>query len=379
MLPSQLHFSNFLTTQHINQVKSSYGFQNGVPIEKFIMDFEAFFHIKDYIPNSIVKGGMSVPFHLPDNTARRLSVDIDIVTSMSEDQVKEAMQKVHGRLDGAVIIGENYKPHAPRKNLNLLTYHPKFESCLGGQGEVKVEITYGFTESIPVKEVTNSIDLFACNIDFPFKTYNIGSLIGDKITTLGFNTIGIGEDRADERPKQIYDVATLTKHVTRKEDFEDLVDGFHKISQYEMSVFENDFTNTKIIDDVLESMDGLLTNSSGYHLADDYSPRHETFRAQLLRQNRYLKADHLTDILIVKYLVRKIKELSEGSLTRQNFAQECFTDILEFKRIMGLTGDSKRAEHNKIKAKHSINGSNHMPIIKSLTAEQSFLYDKIIS
>lgn len=379
MLPNQLHFSNFLTTQHINQVKSNYGFQNSAPIEKFIMDFEAFFHIKDYIPNSIVKGGMSVPFHLPDNTARRLSVDIDIVTSMSEDQVKEAMQKVREKLDGAITIGENYKPHAPRKNLNLLTYHPKFGSCLGGQGEVKVEITYDFTEPIQVKDVVEPIDLFACNIDFPFKTYNIGSLIGDKITTLGFNTIGIGDDRADERPKQIYDVATLTKHTTSEEDFEDVVDGFQKISQYEMSVFENDFTIANIIDDILGSMNGLLSNSGGYHLADDYSPRHETFRAQLLRQNRYLKADHLTDILIVKYLVRKIKDISENNLTKQNFAQDCFTDIQEFKRITALSGDAKRTEHNKIKAKYSTSESSHMQIVKSLTAEQSFLYDKIIT
>ena len=355
---------------------STYGFQKGAPIEKFIMDFEAFFHIKDYIPNSIVKGGMSVPFHLPDNTARRLSVDIDIVTSMPEDTVKEAMEKVRGNLNGVMIVGENHKPKNPKKNLNLLTYYPKFDSCLGGQGEIKVEITYDFTESIPVREITEPIDLFACNIDFPFSTYKIGSLIGDKITTLGFSTIGIGEDRADEIPKQIYDVATLTKYTTKREDFEDVIDGFQKMVRYENSVFGNQFTEGQIIDDILISMDSLLVKNKGY-LVDRYTDRHENFRSQLLRQNRYLKADHVTDILIVKYLVRKIKEISNNALTKQSFATDCFTDMQEFNRIQSLSGNDKKIEHNKIKAKYST--SEEIQLIKILTPEQSFLYDKIIS
>jgi len=355
---------------------STYGFQKGVPIEKFIMDFEAFFHIKDHIPDSIVKGGMSVPFHLPDNTARRLSVDIDIVTSMSKDNVKEVMEKVRGDLNGVMVIGENHQPRNPKKNLNLLTYYPKFDSCLGGQGEIKIEITYDFTESIPVRKVTEPIDLFACKIDFPFNTYTIGSLIGDKITTLGYSTIGIGEDRADEIPKQIYDVATLTKYITKKEDFVDLIEGFQKMVHYENSVFDNQFTEMQIIDDVQTSMDNLIVKNKGY-LADRYADRHENFRSQLLRENRYLKTEHVTDIFVVKYLVKKIKEMLNDTLTKQAFVSECFADVQEFNQIKSLIGDNKRSEHNKIKTKHSTGDQIHM--IKILTAEQSFLYDKIIS
>ena len=378
MLASELHFSNFLTLEHINQVKTDFGFQNAIPIEKFIMDFETFFHIQEYIPDSIVKGGMSVPFHLPDNTARRLSVDIDIVTSMSKDQVIEVIGKVSNKLKEAIRISENYKPNKPKKDLKLLTYFPKFDSCLGDEGEIKVDITYDFTESIPVRKITRPIDLFACGIDFPFNTYKIGSLIGDKITTLGFSTIGIDTGRADEWPKQIYDVATLTKYTTSKEDFVDVADSFQVVSEYERTVFANEFTDDNIMNDILSSMTGLLENNNGYHLAGHYVDRHETFRNQLLIQNRYLKQEHATDILIVKYLVKKIKDLSNSMLTKENFAKDCFTDIQEFNRIKSLDGTGKRTEHNKIKAKHSTE-EEHIKLIKAITVEQSFLYDKIIS
>ena len=51
-------------------------------------------HIQQVLPDCVVKGGMAVPFHLQDNKLRRLSVDIDIVTGSSKEDVINAMRKV---------------------------------------------------------------------------------------------------------------------------------------------------------------------------------------------------------------------------------------------------------------------------------------------
>ena len=58
------------------------------------MDFEMLTHIQQVLPDCVVKGGMAVPFHLQDNKLRRLSVDIDIVTGSSKEDVINAMRKV---------------------------------------------------------------------------------------------------------------------------------------------------------------------------------------------------------------------------------------------------------------------------------------------
>ena len=83
--------------------------------EQFIMNFEALIHIKEKIPDYMVKGGMAVPFHVKDKKLRRLSVDIDIVTSHTREQVVSAMKEVRDKLSGKITIPENHKPERERE------------------------------------------------------------------------------------------------------------------------------------------------------------------------------------------------------------------------------------------------------------------------
>lgn len=89
-----LILKKYLTMENINQIKDDFNFTNNIMFEKFIMDFEGFYHILQEIPDCVIKGGMAVPFHLTDHTIRRLSVDIDMVTKLNKTDVEYAMKKV---------------------------------------------------------------------------------------------------------------------------------------------------------------------------------------------------------------------------------------------------------------------------------------------
>lgn len=52
-------------------------------------------------------------------------------------------------------------------------------------------------------------ELFALETGKEFNVLAFENLFGDKLTTLGPNTIGISDERSDEQVKQIYDVITL--------------------------------------------------------------------------------------------------------------------------------------------------------------------------
>ena len=53
--------------------------------------------------------------------------------------------------------------------------------------------------------------IFALETELAYQLLPLDDLIGDKLTTLGPNTIGIPMERADEQIKQIYDISWLLK------------------------------------------------------------------------------------------------------------------------------------------------------------------------
>lgn len=201
----------------LDEIKKNNGFRDALPLEQFIMDFEVLTHIQKVIPDCVVKGGMAVPFHLQDNRLRRLSVDIDIVTAKSRDDVISAMKIVSRELKGVVDIGE---PHIPQetsnKKLPLLTYFCGYKSSINTKAELKIEIFYGNKMNIQSKKIKDKIEIIGVPINFLLSVYDHSSLIGDKLTTLPFNTIGINPERGLDVPKQIYDIATLLKSTLNK-------------------------------------------------------------------------------------------------------------------------------------------------------------------
>lgn len=372
------HFSKYIDSTHIATVKNQKGFQDGLTIEKFIMDFEMLYHIQQKLSNCIVKGGMAVPFHISDHAIRRLSTDIDIMTSMSKSEVISVIQELGIEVKNLITIPDPYTPNEPKKILNLLNYYPEYASCLGGNQKIQIDITYDFNEKILTKEINGHVDLDILRIDYNMEIYEIGSLIGDKITTLGFNTIGIDSDRHGDIPKQIYDIGTLAKIVNNQTVFENIVETYETVSNYENSFTSGTkFTEQQIIDDTLDSLNSLLITKNGYSLNAAHKGRYTTFYYQLLGKNtKYDLNDHISDILLIILLVKNLKNvIVSKNMSKQEFAKVCYNAIQQLNQILSKSASDAHKIHTTITKKYET--TPQVKLIKTLLPEQAFLYDEI--
>ena len=372
----ELHFQNFLNKKSIDKIREEHGFRDSLPIEKFIMDFEILTHIQEVLPDCVVKGGMAVPFHLSDKKLRRLSVDIDIVTRRTRSEVIEAMKQVSAKLEGVVQIPN---PHEPRrkfsKKLPLLTYFCNYQSSIDDSPELKIDILHDNNMQIQPKPIQGRTEIIGLPVDFPLSIYDHGSLIGDKLTTLPFNTIGINSDRELDVPKQIYDVAVLLKNISGDLPLELIFDAFEHISHDEISYFTNDApTFQQVLDDLGSFPKNILRIDNQIKLNPSYQGRLEKLTTELLGKNRYRGYQHVTDILLIQLLIGLMIKKFDGINMKVIIgkANEVFKERSELDQ---LEKKDKIDKFKEIVAKHG-KKSDAGKIINNLTSEQAFLYDK---
>ena len=372
----ELHFQDILNMESLDAIKTSHGFRDSLPIEKFIMDFEVLTHIQKVLPDCVVKGGMAVPFHLHDKTLHRLSVDIDIVTGSSRKEVMDAMEEVSKKLKDIVEIDEPYVPKTVGiKKLPLLTYYCKYRSSIDENPEMKIEIFYENSMKIQSKKIDTKTEIIGIQIDFPMSVYDHGSLIGDKLTTLPFNTIGIKFDKSDV-PKQIYDIVSLLKSITGRFPLEMIVDAFKKVSMDEISYFKKKPPTIKEVLSDLDNFSDKLLVKNQIKLDPAYQGRFHTFKTELLRKKQYPGYAHVSDILLIKVIIKLILK-KFNSAESETIAKKAKQILDELSDLSQLGDKAKNTARGKLVAKYG-KTSTHGKIMKDLFPEQAYLYDQLI-
>ncbi|RNJ80140.1 MAG: hypothetical protein D9C04_02570 [Nitrosopumilus sp. B06] len=301
----EFHFKNHLKKENIDQTVAKFGFKNSVIVEKLFMDFEILFHIQKLLPDGIVKGGVATLFHLQDDVLRRLSNDIDIVTSQSKSEVIEIMKKVTELLKGKIHIEQHIPKRAHDKVLPLLTYNCNYKSAVLDNQRIKIDIFYQQNmDDISVKYVNQDV-ILDFPIDFEVSIYELSTLIGDKLTTLPRNTVGIQSDRERDIPKQIFDIASLIKKNNNDVSINVIAKTFKKIVKEEISYIQN---NKPPFDDVLDDFDGftknLLMSDQQLKLNRSYEGQFNKFVNEMLGNHTYTKNMHITDILLIDVIVK---------------------------------------------------------------------------
>lgn len=374
----ELHFQEYLTKEKIEEIQKEYEFRESLPIEQFIMDFEALYHIQEKIPDCIVKGGMAVPFHLKDKSLRRLSVDIDLVTGQSRETVIDAMKEIAKKLGGAIEIPPHHIPPKSDKELPLLTYYCKYKSSVNDNPEIKIEIFYDNQLQVKSKRITNNEEIIGIKIDFPLSIFDHGSLIGDKLTTLPFNTIGIDDRRKHDVPKQIYDIAHLLKSISGKIPIKEIVETFEIVSSEEISYYVKDPpTMDEVLEDLLRFPEQLLIFDNQIHLNQPSEGRYSNFRNEVLSGSRYKQQEHVIDILLIKILAMLIRKKIKNKIEFDEISQKIRNILNELSKISKLDAGDRKILTRSIVLKHGKTTRNGQIILSSLT-EYGFLYDVII-
>ncbi len=133
-------------------------------------------------------------------------------------------------------------------------------------------------------------------------------------------------------------------------------------------------------DDVLDDFEifsnSLLITDNQIKLNPSYQGRFEKFTTEMLGNVRYSGYVHVTDILLVKVIVKLISKRFNG--TSLGFVNEVAGRVLVgLDNFSSMTLPERTAESKKLVRKYGKN-SDEGKIMKNLFPEQVFLYDKLI-
>lgn len=201
------HDEKYFNEESVKQRARQYGFNSNLPVELFLWDCEIAAQIQNHSDHLILKGGAAVQLHLPVEMQRG-SVDIDMIGPTTEQEIDNLLTKIQLTLPN--ITFEKHYPKAPIHNIPLITYFGTIPSLISERKQTNIRLKTEFLiEDLNLDYVTlpkaKTFALETKNI----RCYSKPTLIGDKLLTLAKNTIGIIND--EDVPKQIYDVATLSK------------------------------------------------------------------------------------------------------------------------------------------------------------------------
>lgn len=194
------------------------GFNSLSKFELFIWDLEMFLQLQKKLGDKIIlKGGAATQFYIPV-TSQRTSIDIDMICLASRNEVHQVISEIENEFAGVEDYCKFrlYAPKNPKLGLEVLeTYFQTVPSICDeqelfatkGKQEVKIEFVF-LKDDYEINKIKQT-ELFALETEKEFNILAFENLFADKLTTLGPNTIGISDERADEQVKQIYDVITL--------------------------------------------------------------------------------------------------------------------------------------------------------------------------
>lgn len=263
-----IHSRDNFTRETLNKRREKLGLTNLARMELFLWDLEIYLHIQKGLNKRIVlKGGAAAQFYLPVEQ-QRTSVDIDMICSASPKEIEELLEGITNNFQGHDFLFRfrKHEPKVRKTDLPLLTYYASVPSICtdkelygknAGIQEIKIE--FFFTKDIlKINPLTSPI-IFAFETNQTYQVLPLNRLIGDKLTTLGPNTVGIPQSRSDEQVKQIYDIFSLIRFNIKDLDFTEIDDAFLSRAKTESQQRGMDFNLNNIRSDILEQLNRLST------------------------------------------------------------------------------------------------------------------------
>lgn len=303
------------------------GFNSLSKFELFIWDLEMFLQLQNKLGDKIIlKGGAATQFYVPV-TSQRTSIDIDMICLASSDEVHQTISEIENEFAGVEDYCKFrlYAPKNPKLGLeDLETYFQTVPSICNeqelfatkGKQEVKIELNFS-KDKYEINKIKRP-ELFALKTEKEFNVLTFESLFGDKLTTLGPNTIGISDERSDEQVKQIYDVITLfvsnlDQVLTNKPQIKE---SYEKAARVECQIHNLTYDKDLLLDD----MSALLGRLKNIESDGKLLQRANDFQALYLRKS--VNRDK-SEWAIVGYQLELLKDY-------------IFTDDLRIVRFRGI-------------------------------------------
>jgi predicted nucleotidyltransferase component of viral defense system len=199
--------------------------------------------------NFIFKGGTSLILIL--EAARRFSVDIDIITRHSQEEIEVCLQKIvemsrftAWRLDAH----RSYQKGVPKahyeldypSNINRASSYIQLDILFEDPHYPKVQEKEIFSLWIETEEIIS------------VKVPTVESIVGDKLTAFAPETTGIpfGKDKEAEIIKQLFDIGHLYDEAT---NMEEVFDSFHAFVRQEIGYRELAMEPDAVLWDIIKT------------------------------------------------------------------------------------------------------------------------------
>ena len=231
---------------------TKYGFSNIKRVEMFLWDLEMFLQIQSILGDKVVlKGGAATQFYIPIDY-QRTSIDIDLLCFCNESVIQETINKIEEKFSGYgdLFKFKRYIPKNPATKLPLYTYYMKVpticteEELRDKTQEIKIE--FMITDKTLNINYVKAPTIFALETDEEYQILPINDLFGDKLTTLGPNTIGIPM----EQIKQVFDIHSLLIFNIDELYFESVKNNFLEIALVQCGSREIEYNLDKILEDI---------------------------------------------------------------------------------------------------------------------------------
>ncbi|OWP85008.1 hypothetical protein BWK59_02225 [Flavobacterium davisii] len=205
------------------------------------------------------KGGTALL--LATDVPKRFSIDIDIITEHSEEDIKTAIQEIVKEKIFNEWEDDNDRKHTPDAPIGHFKVY--YTSVVDGNVEpILLDILYTpnpYPEirELPVKHSWISTSGEDVIISMP----TFEALLGDKLTAFAPRTTGIlySKNRPTEIIKQLYDIAFLFDNI---ENLEVVINSYMKVVQEEIGFRKLDLNATNVLADTLDTCYTLFERNS---------------------------------------------------------------------------------------------------------------------
>lgn len=287
-------------------------------LEKMIHALSLLQQLKAHGLDFTFKGGTSLVLLLAKS--RRFSVDIDIITTQSREEVEAILDKVvanshFNKWD--LQDRRSYKEGVPKAH-----YEFDYESSLNQSAHfVLLDILFEQTDyprllAAPIQsEWIESEDVLEVAVP------SIESILGDKLTAFAPNTVGIlyGKDKEQEIIKQLFDIGCLFDEA---ENVEEIALSFEKIGSKEINYRELEIGLTDILDDIFTT--SLLIAKRTKNTVEPDKSRFTELTTGIRRFEGFLIAENfkIEDAILAAgkaaYLSKQLKNKDHSAIEKFN-------------------------------------------------------------
>lgn len=197
----------------------------------------------------IFKGGTSLVLLLDE--IKRFSVDVDIITEESKENVKKILGNIVEKQDLFIRVEENVRENSASQRMELQHYKCFFNSVIDNSEKyILLDVAYESNKYPKVIEKKIQNDKLKVESNLIVKVPSIESILGDKLTVLAPKTTGISynSNKELELMKQLYDVDKLFNEA---EEMIEIRESFINIANREINYRKlREITYEDVLDDI---------------------------------------------------------------------------------------------------------------------------------